>query len=162
MSLAVCDILTAERVGVGSDASGPVRSKAEVLTRLAELLSRGAEGVSAPDVERVLAEREGLQSTGVGSGIAIPHGSSDAFPRLVAAVLLCPRPIPFEAIDHEPVSIFFSVIGPRHCTGDHLKALARISRLLRDEGLRERLLHASTGAEAYGLLAAAEGRPAEV
>jgi PTS system nitrogen regulatory IIA component len=78
--------------------------------------------------------------------------------RLVGAVLLCPAPIDFDAIDGAPVSILFAVIGPKRATGEHLKTLARISRLLRDEGFRGRLLGAPTGRAAFELIIAEEGR----
>lgn len=160
----VCEILTAHQVSVASEQEGPVRSKDEALHRLAALLAAGhgagvwRESRLEDEIERVLVERERLQSTGVGSGVAIPHGSLEGIERLVGAVLLCPRPIDFDAIDGAPVSIFFAVIGPKRATGEHLKTLARISRLLRDGGFRERLLGAPTGRAAFELIAAEEGR----
>ena len=156
MTLAVCDILSAERVGVTNGT--PLRSKGDVLRRLASLLASAVPGVAAADVERVLSDREKIGSTGVGSGVGIPHGFSDDFPKLVAAVLLCPAPVPFDAIDGEPVTILFSVMGPKRATGEHLQVLARISRLLRDESLRTRLLAAKSGDDAFRMLLTAEGR----
>ncbi|WP_437730956.1 PTS sugar transporter subunit IIA [Sorangium sp. So ce1335] len=154
----VCDILTAHQVSVASEQEGVVRSKADALRRLAALLATGQQGIKSEDIERVLAERERLQSTGVGSGVAIPHGAMEGVERLIGAVLLCPKPIDFDAIDGAPVSILVAVIGPKRATGEHLKTLARISRLLRDEAFRKRLLGASTGRAAYELIAAEEGR----
>lgn len=154
----VCDILTAHQVSVSSEREGLVRSKADALHRLAVLLATAQEGVRIEDIERVLAERERLQSTGVGSGVAIPHGAMEGIQRLIGAVLLCPKPIDFDAIDGAPVSILVAVIGPKRATGEHLKTLARISRLLRDEAFRARLLAASTGRAAFDLIAAEEGR----
>lgn len=154
----VCDILTAHQVSVASEQEGVVRSKADALRRLAALLAAGQQGIQREDIERVLAERERLQSTGVGSGVAIPHAAMEGVERLIGAVLLCPRPIDFDAIDGAPVSILVAVIGPKRATGEHLKTLARISRLLRDEAFRRRLLGASTGPAAYELIAAEEGR----
>jgi nitrogen PTS system EIIA component len=114
--------------------------------------------VQSEEVERVLVEREHLQSTGVGGGVAIPHGAIDRIEQLVGAVLLCPDPIPFDAIDNEPVSILFAVIGPKRKTGEHLKTLARVSRLLRNEDFRERLLKAPDGKTAFELMFEEEGR----
>lgn len=156
----VCDILTAHQVSVASEREGLVRSKADALRRLAVLLATAQEGVKSEDIERVLIERERLQSTGVGSGVAIPHGAMEGIERLIGAVLLCPKPIDFDAIDGAPVSILVAVIGPKRATGEHLKTLARISRLLRDEDFRTRLLAASTGRAAFDLIAAEEGRMA--
>ncbi|AUX24671.1 PTS fructose transporter subunit IIA [Sorangium cellulosum] len=154
----VCDILSAHQVSVASEQEGLVRSKAEALRRLAALLAAGQQRVETEDIERVLVERERLQSTGVGGGVAIPHGAMEGVERLTGAVLLCPKPIDFDAIDGAPVSILVAVIGPKRATGEHLKTLARISRLLRDEAFRRRLLGASTGRAAFDLIAAEEGR----
>lgn len=135
-----------------------MRSKSEALERLSTLLSRGQNVVSREEIDRVLAERERLQSTGVGGGVAIPHGSIEGLDRLVGAVLLCPASIDFDAIDGAPVSILFAVIGPKRATGEHLKTLARVSRLLRDDQFRARLLRAPSGTAAFDMLAAEEGR----
>jgi nitrogen PTS system EIIA component len=155
--MGVVEILSPERVSVASAAEGVVRSKPEALQRLAALLSNGA--ASRDEIEKVLVDREHLQSTGVGGGVAIPHGSIDRLDRQIGAVLLCPTGIDFDAIDKAPVAILFAVIGPKRATGEHLKTLARVSRLLRDQGFRDRLLTASSGQAAYALLAAEDGRP---
>ncbi len=156
--MGVCDILSRDRVSVASVEGGPVRSKTEALKRLSVLLSRGQNVVANDEIERVLSERERLQSTGVGGGVAIPHGSIDGLDRLFGAVLLCPAAIEFEAIDNAPVSILFAVIGPKRATGEHLKTLARVSRLLRDDRFRWKLLGAPNGPAAFEMLAAEEGR----
>lgn len=158
--MGVCDILSRDRVSVASVEGGPVRSKSDALKRLSVLLANGQSVVSTGDIERVLAERERLQSTGVGGGVAIPHGSIEGLDRLVGAVLLCPSSIEFEAIDSAPVSILFAVIGPKRATGEHLKTLARVSRLLRDDHFRAKLLRAPSGPAAFDMLAAEEGRVA--
>lgn len=156
----VGDILTAQNVSVAGETEGPVRSKQDALQRLASLLASSLGTVQAQEIERILAERERLQSTGVGSGVAIPHGSMEGIERLSGAVLLCPTPIDFDAIDGAPVSILVAVIGPKRATGEHLKMLARISRLLRDERFRSRLLGAPSGRIAFELILAEEGRVA--
>ncbi len=156
--MGVSDILTPDHVSVASTAEGVVTSKSEAIHRLAVLLARRQTVVSAEEIEHVLIERERLQSTGVGGGVAIPHGSIDQLERTIGAVLLCPRPIDFDAIDSAPVSILFAVIGPRRATGEHLKTLARVSRLLRDDAFRARLVAAKSGPEAFALITAEEGR----
>src|SRR5262245_14702945 len=140
--MGVLDILTADHVSVSSQEEGIVSSKAAALMRLATMLAMGANDVRAEEIDRVLTERERLQSTGVGGGVAIPHGGIERLKRQIGAVLICPTPIEFEAIDGAPVSILFAVIGPKGATGEHLKTLARVSRLLRDDSFRERLLKA--------------------
>jgi PTS system nitrogen regulatory IIA component len=157
-NMGVTEILTPEHVSVAGAAEGVVTSKREAIHRLSALLAQRLTVASAGDIEHVLNERERLQSTGVGGGVAIPHGSIDRLDRTIGAVLLCPAPIPFDAIDGAPVSILFAVIAPRRATGEHLKTLARVSRLLRDDHFRERLVAAPSGHAAYALIAAEEGR----
>jgi PTS system nitrogen regulatory IIA component len=156
--MGVSEILTPDHVSMASAAEGMVRTKAEAIRRLSSLLARGQTAISAAEIERVLTEREDLQSTGVGGGVAIPHGAVDRLDHLIGAVLLCPDPIEFDAIDRAPVSILFAVIGPKRATGEHLKTLARVSRLLRDDGFRERLLGAASGPDAFTMIAAEDGR----
>jgi PTS system nitrogen regulatory IIA component len=158
--MGVSDILTPEHVSVASQAEGIVKTKPEAIRRLSILLAQRQLGITTDEVERVLTDRERLQSTGVGGGVAIPHGSLERLDHTVGAVLLCPEPVDFEAIDGAPVSILFAVVGPNRATGEHLKTLARVSRLLRDDGFRERLLSADTGAEAFSMIVAEESRGA--
>lgn len=146
------DILAEERIMV--DASGSViRDKSAVLRLLASLLAPAVE-LDTAVVERLLMDREELQSTGIGDGVAIPHASADAATRQAGAVLVCPRGVPFDAIDGQPVEIVFGVLGPRRATGEHLRTLARISRLLRDEATRLQLKRTTNPIEAYGLIEA--------
>ncbi|MEZ4300470.1 MAG: PTS sugar transporter subunit IIA [Polyangiaceae bacterium] len=145
-------------MSVASVEGGPVRNKSDALKRLSVLLASGQDVVAMGEIERVLTERERLQSTGVGGGVAIPHGSIEGLDRLVGAVLLCPESIEFDAIDGAPVSILFAVIGPKRATGEHLKTLARVSRLLRDDSFRAKLLRAPSGPGAFDMLAAEEGK----
>ncbi len=154
----VVDILSPHRVAVATDR---LRTKHEALQRLAELLtSSGSNGkLTADGVQTMLARREDTQSTGVGGGVAIPHAAMEDLEQIVGAVLLCPNPIPWEAIDNLPVSILFAVIGPRKAVGEHLKTLARVSRLLRDDAFRSRLVSAVDGAQAFELIVAEEARP---
>lgn len=153
----VVDILTPGRVAVAGDEQ--VKSKSDALRLLADLLASGDKRLEARSIEELLVRREDQQSTGVGGGVAIPHAAMEELDRILGAVLLCPRPIGFDAVDGLPVSIFFAVIGPRKSVGEHLKTLARVSRLLRDDHFRERLVGAADGAAAFELIATEEGRP---
>src|SRR6185369_1122445 len=98
-NMGVIDILTPDHVSVASKAEGLVRSKPEAIRRLAALLAHGQNIVTSDEIERVLAEREKLQSTGVGGGVASPPGAIDKLDHTIGAVLLCPSPIEFDAID---------------------------------------------------------------
>jgi PTS system nitrogen regulatory IIA component len=148
------EILTSERVNIAR-AGSSVSNKDAALHGIADLLAKG-EGPTALEYFRVLGEREALQSTGIGDGVAIPHGALDALSHQLAAVLICPDGVPFDAIDGRPVRILFAVVGPKRATGEHLKTLARISRLLRDSEFREKLLSAADRSEAFELIRRAE------
>lgn len=159
--MGVCDILSRDRVSVASVEGGPVRNKSDALKRLSVLLASGQDVVAMGEIERVLTERERLQSTGVGGGVAIPHGSIEGLDRLVGAVLLCPESIEFDAIDGAPVSILFAVIGPKRATGEHLKTLARVSRLLRSKEFRQRLIASDDPQTVFDLIGQAEAEPSK-
>jgi PTS system nitrogen regulatory IIA component len=146
----VSEILTADRIVI--DPGGLlVPGKAEALKLLAKLLAQAVD-VDADTLEQRLLEREALQSTGIGDGVAIPHTSVDSAPRQAAALLLCPSGVEFEAIDGAPAKIIVGVVGPRRSSGEHLRVLARISRLLRDVATREKLMASLSGEEAYDLV----------
>jgi fructose-specific phosphotransferase system IIA component len=146
------ELLTPERVRV------PLRgaSKQELLQELVAVLHDA--GVVA-DSEGVLAsvrQREELLSTGVGSGVAIPHGKSNSVPELVMAAGVTRGPVDFDALDGQPVHLVFLLVGPEAAAGQHVKALSRISRMVRRDGFRERLMAAQTAGEFVALLAEAE------
>ncbi|PIE05882.1 MAG: nitrogen regulatory IIA protein [Sorangium cellulosum] len=144
------DILTEDRVLV-TRPNGGITAKGEVIETLAALLSKGTGGDSA-SIHKVLSEREQLQSTGIGDGVAIPHGSLDTLENQTAAVVLCPAGVEFQSIDGRPATIIVGVVGPRRATGEHLRMLARISRLLRDPSFRSRLLASPQGADAFHII----------
>jgi nitrogen PTS system EIIA component len=114
------------------------KDKNEVLQQLSQ---RAGEltGLFQRDVFDALLQRERLGSTGFGSGIAIPHVKFRALDHIVCIFARLAAPIPFDAPDAEPVDLVFLLLGPEHASGDHLKALARISRLVRDPHALERL-----------------------
>jgi PTS system nitrogen regulatory IIA component len=151
------DLLTQERVAIRrGNEGGQSLDKAGTLRLLAQMLASGAR-VSAGEVERVLSEREQLQSTGIGEGVAIPHGALPQLQTQFAALVIVPDGVDFAAIDGLKVTILFAVIGPKRATGEHLKTLARVSRLLRNKGFRDRLVAAHDERDAYALIVAEEG-----
>ena len=129
----------------------PVTSKKQALQELAK---RAAE-ISALD-ERVifdaLTERERLGTTGVGNGIAIPHGKLAGLKRLYGLFARLEKPIEFDSIDEQPVDLIFLLLAPECAGADHLKALARVSRLLRDRTTCEKLRGSDDPAALYVLL----------
>lgn len=112
---------------------------------LQELSARASEitGLPARDIFDTLLQRERLGSTGLGRGIAIPHVKFKALTSIVCLFARLAEPIEFESLDDEPVDLIFLLLAPEHASGDHLKALARISRLLRDPAALDRLRSAS-------------------
>ncbi len=122
---------------------------------LQEIATRAAELTGRPEREilDVLMQRERLGSTAIGNGIAIPHGKLPKLERLFGLFARLDRPIDFEALDGQPVDLIFLLLAPENAGADHLKALARIARLLRDADMT-RLLRDSSDREAlYAVLA---------
>lgn len=150
----LAELLSPERIGI--QPSVDHFDKAQALVRLSAMLAAGS-GLSDAQIERVLAEREALQSTGIGEGVAIPHGALAELEGQRAALLIVPDGVEFAAIDNHKVTILFAVVGPKRATGEHLKTLARVSRLLRDRTFRERLVQSRDGGVAYELIAHEEG-----
>ncbi|ALG70159.1 nitrogen regulatory protein [Azospirillum thiophilum] len=107
----------------------------------------------------VLLERERLGTTGVGHGIAIPHGKLSSLTRVHGVFARLERPIDFDAIDEQPVDLIFLLLAPEQAGADHLKALARVSRLLRDQSMCEKLRGAESGDAMYALLTQHEPTP---
>ena len=150
------ELLTSERVAVHHNGDGHALDKPAAIHQLAQMLARGAKADPSL-VERVLTEREQLQSTGIGEGVAIPHGALPQLETQFAALLIVPEGLDFAAIDGTDVTILFAVITPKRATGEHLKTLARVSRLLRSKGFRDRLVSSPGSKEAYDLIATEEG-----
>ncbi len=125
--------------------------RVEAIESLAELLAIDSP-VNAIEIARVLREREALQSTGLGDGVAIPHAALATLTSQRAALLIVPAGVDFDAIDGEKVRLFVAVVGPRTTSGEHLRILARLSRLFRSHLLRERLISAESSGAAYAAL----------
>ena len=121
---------------------------------LQELAKKAAEITSQPEraIFEVLVERERLGTTGVGNGIAIPHGKLPGLDRLYGLFARLETPIEFEAIDEQPVDLICLLLAPETAGADHLKALARISRLLRDGTVCKKLRGSETPDAIYALL----------
>lgn len=131
-------------------------SKDEILSELVEVVGRAAPVRDLDEVLRAVREREEVLSTGIGSGVAIPHGKTAAIAELALVAGVKPDGVDFEALDGKPVSLFFLLVGPEAAAGQHVKALSRISRLLRRDSFRIRLTQATNPEEFYGIIAEAE------
>ena len=121
---------------------------------LQELAKRAAAITRLPEraIFDVLTERERLGSTGIGMGIGIPHGKLPHLEKLCGIFARLERPIPFEAIDDQPVDLIFVLLAPENAGADHLKALARVSRLLRDRAVCNKLRGTDNPDALYALL----------
>ncbi len=127
------------------------KSKKQLLTELSAQAARIA-GLEEHDVFDVLWQREQLGSTGLGQGVAIPHGKIAGLKRIVGVFARLAEPVDFDAADGEPVDIVFLLLAPEGAGADHLKALARISRLLRDGPAVEKLRASEDAAALYAVL----------
>jgi nitrogen PTS system EIIA component len=132
----ILDFLSEKNISVDLKA----KNKREVIEELVDLLVKSGQVLDKKKMVQILLEREDLGSTGIGQGIAIPHGKSETAKELTAAFGLSHAGVPFEALDGEPVHIFFLLVAPEGTAGAHLKALARISGLLKDKYFRKKLL----------------------
>ena len=126
-------------------------SKKQALQELARLAS-DITGLAQREVFDVVLQRERLGSTGVGNGIAIPHGKLPGLERLYGLFARADNAIDFDAVDDQPVDLVFLLLAPERAGADHLKALAKVSRLLRDQSVCARLRGCSTSAAIFTLL----------
>lgn len=113
--------------------------KEGVIRELVELLSNAAEIKNKEELIKAVLSREALGSTGIGQGVGIPHAKSQNVKELIAAFGLSRNGVDFDSLDGEPVHIFFLLLAPEESAGPHLKALARISRMLKDKFFRDLL-----------------------
>lgn len=130
------------------------KSKKQALQELAQKAS-AITGLDARDIFDTLLQRERLGSTGLGRGIAIPHVKFKSLQNMVCLFARLDEPIEFDSHDNEPVDLIFLLLAPEHASGDHLKALARISRLVREPATLERLRAAKDATMIRSILAGA-------
>lgn len=125
------------------------RTKAEVIDELAGVVARHHPELEKRRLVQALEDRERLNSTALGDGIAIPHGKLPNVKRVIAAFGRHRGGVDFQSIDGKPTHLFFLLVAPEDSAGAHLKALARISRLLKDEAFRQRLMSAADAHALY-------------
>ena len=144
----ITDILSSDMVV--ADLKGT--TKPDVLNELAKALAAKYKEIKLSDLTAVLAERERLGSTAIGDGIAIPHGKLRGVTKIIGAFGRHAAGVDFDSLDGEPSQIFFVLVAPEDSASLHLKALARVSRLLKESSFRSRLLAAKNGDELYSLI----------
>jgi len=123
--------------------------KRAILEELAAYMAEHHAKIDRASLAKVLIEREGLASTAIGEGVAIPHGKLTSVSEIVACLGRAVAGVDFDSMDGAPTYLFFVLVAPESSTGAHLKALARISRVFKDPEFRRRLLAASDGDSMY-------------
>jgi PTS system nitrogen regulatory IIA component len=148
----IADLLSPE----GVVATLKVQGKKQLLQ---ELSARAAALVRIPErrIYETLTERERLGTTGVGQGIAIPHGRLANLEKIVGLFVRLDTPIEYDAVDKQPVDLIFMLLAPEGAGADHLKALARVSRLLRNQAACEKLRTAKSAEALYAILSEPAG-----
>ncbi|MCP4902950.1 MAG: PTS sugar transporter subunit IIA [bacterium] len=133
-------------------------TKREVLQELVEVVCQDQDDSVTEHVLQSVLERERLMSSGIGRGIGLPHGYSPGGMEFAAAMGVCPEPIPFDAIDGQPVRLVFLLISDEEHLNTKLKALARVSRFLHREDFRTALMECTSPADAMRVIAEEEAR----
>ncbi len=144
----LAEILSGGRVAVGAT----VTSKKRALEEIAKLLAQGAPSVSQADILSSLASREKLGSTGLGHGVAIPHGRIGGISTSVGAFVRLKHPVDYETHDGQPVDLIFGLLVPQHATGEHLQHLAAIAEKFSDDAFCSQVREARDDAALLGLL----------
>ena len=145
----LADILSEESVLFCTD----IKTKRDVLDRLASQASRQT-GFPAEEIFAALSDREALGSTGLGNGIAVPHGRFPGLKGVVAVFMKLTGPVDFDSVDDQPVDLVMMLLAPVGAGADHLKALSRVARLLRTETVVEDLRAATDPAQLHAIFTA--------
>ena len=128
------------------------RDKTEALEVLVDAMTRNNQTVDQQKILTILLEREKLGSTGIGDGIAIPHGKSKELTQIISGFGVSKQGIAFDSLDGKPAHLFFLLVAPENSVGIHLKLLARISRMLKNVDFREKLLETNSQHEIYQII----------
>jgi fructose-specific phosphotransferase system IIA component len=154
MPIAILDFLDASTIDFSLKAVG----KEEVIAALVEILRRAGRIQHPAALVEALLEREGLGSTGIGHGVAIPHARSGELQRTVMALGRTERPVEFDAIDGKPTRLFFLLVAPDNGGNEHLFTLAKVARLVKDPKVREQLMTLDSPQAAIDLIRGQERR----
>ncbi len=133
-------------------------TKTEALESLVDAMTAANPALRKEELLQVLLEREELGSTGIGDGIAIPHGKSQEISEIVSGFGLSKQGIEFDSLDGKPAHLFFLLVAPENSVGTHLKMLARISRMLKNVEFRQKLLEANSQQDIYRIIAAEDAK----
>jgi len=148
----ISDLLSPERIRVDVHSS----SKKRLLELISQELARNSENLSKREIFESLCARERLGSTGLGNGVAIPHGRVKGSSTVQASFIRLKKPLPFDAVDGEPVDLLFAMTVPEDCNEDHLKLLAQVAELFSDSELLGKLRQAESSGTLLQLLSSTE------
>lgn len=150
----LAELLTVDRIRLPLLAP----DKQGVIEELAQFMAdrRGLSGDAGIQIRDAVLEREAVLTTGIGGGVAIPHGKVELFDDLEIVAGRTAEPIDFDALDARPVKLVVMLVGPESASGKHVRVLSRVSRLLRSASTRDRLVRAETAVEFHEALVAAE------
>jgi PTS system nitrogen regulatory IIA component len=144
----ISDLLSPERIRLDVQSS----SKKRLLELISEELARNSGEFSTREIFESLCARERLGSTGLGKGVAIPHGRVKGSKHVEASFIRLKKPLPFDAVDSQPVDLLFCLAVPEDCGEDHLKLLAQVAELFSDPDLLRQLREATTSGQLMQLL----------
>jgi len=144
----ISDLLSTDRIYCDIHSS----SKKRLLELISEQLARNSGELSKREVFESLCARERLGSTGLGKGVAIPHGRVKGTQHVEASFIRLRKPLPFDAVDGEPVDLLFAIAVPENCSEDHLKLLAQVAELFSDPDLLQDLREAESSGRLLQLL----------
>ena len=148
----VLDVLKPDCIKVPLEAS----EKKAAIEELVDVLASAGAVTDASSLKAVVWAREQQRSTGIGEGLAIPHGKGPAVQRVAMAIGMPTSPIEYDSIDHKPVRLIVMLVSPPDRVSEHVQALGRLSRLMTDTGFREKAYAARSGAEIFELFRKAE------
>ncbi len=144
----LADLLTVDRIDTGCQLS----SKKRLMERITSLLLQGRAQLDRKTVLQTLIERERLGSTGIGNGVALPHGRINGLDDVIGAVVVLANPLDYDAVDNESVRLAFGLLVPAQANEQHLKILAHLARLFDDEMIRNKVFSANDNQEVFDLL----------
>lgn len=127
-------------------------SKKRLLESIASLLTKGNAGLDKKTIFQILTERERLGSTGIGKGVALPHGRVNSLDQVIGAFAVLDSPLDYEAVDKQPVNLVFALLVPAEANEEHLRILAHLAKLFNEPELRKKLKTTRSAAEAYRIL----------
>ena len=142
------DVLSVDRIETNCQLS----SKKRLMEKITSLLLQGRSQLDRKTVLQTLIERERLGSTGIGHGVALPHGRINGLDDVIGAVVILDKPLEYDSIDNEPIKLAFGLLVPAEANEQHLKILAYLARLFSNETLRENIFNVTSNNDAFDLL----------